>query len=152
MSTSGSKSNEHVAHFLVDIHNLFSVPQNPSRLSSERGFFYQSSISSKLTHLRFRAKRLSTDADIIHRAIPELRHWVRRRFKPVILSISLHILWMKRWLITFSTGSLTALWYSAKVSGMAPHNVDVTFAAGCIVHHAPQHTAHVFYIAFQRRR
>ena len=28
MSTSGSKSNEHVAHFLVDIHNLGLVQQN----------------------------------------------------------------------------------------------------------------------------
>ena len=32
MSTSGSKSNEHMAHFLVDIHTITLAPENSSTL------------------------------------------------------------------------------------------------------------------------
>ena len=35
MSTSGSKSNEHVAHFLVDIHTLGFIVREPGNLMRE---------------------------------------------------------------------------------------------------------------------
>ena len=43
MSTSGSKSNEHVAHFLVDIHNLvvdYSIVANPRYYKCEVISYY----------------------------------------------------------------------------------------------------------------
>ena len=37
MSTSGSKSNEHVAHFLVDIHNCMGLKERISAISTVAG-------------------------------------------------------------------------------------------------------------------
>lgn len=40
MSTSGSKSNEHVAHFLVDIHNKLRETERANEILKEAlGFF-----------------------------------------------------------------------------------------------------------------